>query len=63
MQKATELITNLTNKIMPANLPKTYKVGVFKEANKPLVFEERELKLPGDGEVCSSFMTVSRPIH
>ncbi|KAK5955511.1 hypothetical protein OHC33_003151 [Knufia fluminis] len=36
---------------MPANLPKTFKVGVFKEAGKPLSFEERELKLPEDGEV------------
>jgi len=36
---------------MPSNLPKTYKVGVFNEANKPLTFEERELKLPEDGQV------------
>ncbi|KAK5071358.1 hypothetical protein LTR70_010621 [Exophiala xenobiotica] len=36
---------------MPANLPKTYKVGVFKEQGKPLTFEERELKLPEDGQV------------
>ena len=36
---------------MPSNLPKTYKVGVFNEANKPLSFEERELKLPQEGEV------------
>lgn len=51
MQKATELVQNIANKIMPANLPKTYKVAVFNEANKPLVFEERELQLPKDGEV------------
>jgi len=51
MQKATELVTNLAHKIMPSNLPKTYKIAVFKEANKPLVFEERELRLPEDGEV------------
>lgn len=36
---------------MPIDLPKTYKVAVFKEAGKPLVFEERELRLPKDGEV------------
>jgi len=51
LHRATELVTNLANKIMPVDLPKTYKVGVFKEAGKPLTFEERELKLPGDGEV------------
>lgn len=51
MQKATELVSSIANKIMPANLPKTYKVAVFKEAGKPLVFEERELQLPKDGEV------------
>ena len=49
--KATKLITNVASKNMPIDLPKTYKVGVFKEAGKPLTFEERELKLPGDGEV------------
>lgn len=38
---------------MPVDLPKTYKVAVYKEANKPLVFEERELKLPEDGQVRS----------
>lgn len=36
---------------MPSDLPKTYKVAVFKEKGKPLTIEERELKLPGDGEV------------
>lgn len=36
---------------MPANLPKTYKVGVFNEKGKPLVFEDRDLKLPEDGQV------------
>ncbi|KAK5085629.1 hypothetical protein LTR05_004916 [Lithohypha guttulata] len=36
---------------MPSNLPKTYKVAVFKEKGSPLTFEERELKQPGDGEV------------
>lgn len=36
---------------MPSNLPKTYKVAVFNEANKPLSFEDRELQLPKDGEV------------
>ncbi len=51
VQKVTALVTNLANKIMPADLPKSYKVAVFKEANKPLTFEERELKLPEDGEV------------
>lgn len=56
MQKATQLVTKLTNTIMPANLPKTFKVGVFKEAGKPLSFEERELKLPEDGEVRLSSM-------
>lgn len=39
---------------MPSNLPKTYKVGVFKEQGKPLTFEERELKLPEDGQVSHS---------
>lgn len=39
---------------MPSNLPKTYKVAVFKESGKPLTFEDRELKLPKDGEVLES---------
>lgn len=51
MQKVTELVTNLTNTIMPSGLPKSYKVAVFKENGKPLTFEERELTLPKDGEV------------
>lgn len=51
MQKVTELVTNLTNTIMPSNLPKSYKVAVFKENGKPLTFEDRELQLPKDGEV------------
>lgn len=51
MQKVSELVTSLSQAIMPSNLPKTYKVGVFKEKGKPLVFEDRELKLPENGEV------------
>lgn len=51
MQQATELITSLTKSIMPSNLPKTYKVMVFNENGKPLELEERELKLPEDGQV------------
>lgn len=51
MQQATELITSLTKSIMPSNLPKTFKVMVFKEKGKPLELEERELKLPEDGQV------------
>lgn len=56
MQKATEFVTSLTESIMPSNLPKTYKVAVFKESGKPLVFEERELKLPEDGQVRRQFV-------
>lgn len=51
MQKATELVTSLAKSVMPSNLPKTYKTAVFNEANKPLSFEDRELKLPEDGQV------------
>ena len=36
---------------MPAELPKTYKVAIFKEKGQPLEFEDRDLKLPGHGEV------------
>lgn len=36
---------------MPFDLPRTYKAAVFTEANKPLTIEERELKLPEDGQV------------
>lgn len=36
---------------MAQNLPKTFKVAIFKEANAPLTFEEVELKLPTDGQV------------
>jgi len=34
-----------------SELPKTYKVAVFKEANAPITIEERELKPPPPGEV------------
>lgn len=33
------------------SLPKTYKRAAFKEAGGPLVVEETELKLPGEGEI------------
>jgi len=36
---------------MPSNLPQTYKAAVFKEAGKPLEFEERKLQMPEDGQV------------
>lgn len=58
MQQATELVTSLAKSIMPANLPKTYKVAVFKEQGKPLTIEERELKLPEDGQVSGENTTV-----
>lgn len=54
MQKATEFVTSLASSIMPSNLPKTYKIGIFKEKDKPLVFEDVELKLPEHGEVRQS---------
>lgn len=50
---------------MRSNLPKSYRVAVFKEKGQPLTIEERELKLPSDGEVemFSIIHDLSSPVH
>ena len=36
---------------MTPNLPKTYKVALFKKANEKLSVEDYELKMPEQGEI------------
>ena len=43
---------------MAPNLPKTYKVAMFKEANKPLSFVELDLKPPPEGQVLIKVLAV-----